>query len=527
MPGSLAARDITKSYAAVQVLDRVSLVVSPGDRVGIVGPNGIGKSTLLRVLAGLEQPDRGRIVRGGAVGYLPQEPERARGRDAARLPRAAHRRRRRRARDGRARGPARRRARARRRVHATRSTASSRSAASDFEARARARAARRRARPRALERQMTSAVRRRGGARGARRRSCSPASTSSCSTSRRTTSTSPGSTRLERFLDDLAAGVVLVSHDRAFLDRTRDARGRDRGRDAAACTSTPAAGREYEARARAGAGAARARLRATTSSERSRFTELLRVRREEAHRWAASASSRAGRAAPTAARRNALRGKVRPGEERSSSGWRRSRSRGRPGGCSSTCRPAAAAATRGASSPGAVVERGAFRSARSTSSSHWGDRLAIVGRERLGKTTLLARAARRAAARGAARGSIGPRCVFGELDQAARPVLAASLLADFGEAGPRSRPRRARCSRSSRSAPEDIVRPAPHALAGRAHARGARAPLGDAASTASCSTSRRTTSTSRRSRSSRRRSRPTRARSSSSRTTAASSNGCR
>src|SRR5262249_49197355 len=75
MPGSLVARDISKSYAAVQVLDRVSLVVSPGDRIGIVGPNGIGKSTLLRVLAGLESPDRGQVIRGGEVGYLPQEPE--------------------------------------------------------------------------------------------------------------------------------------------------------------------------------------------------------------------------------------------------------------------------------------------------------------------------------------------------------------------------------------------------------------------------------------------------------------------
>ena len=53
----------------------VSLVVSPGDRVGIVGPNGIGKSTLLRLLAGLEPPDRGTIVSSGEVGYLPQEPE--------------------------------------------------------------------------------------------------------------------------------------------------------------------------------------------------------------------------------------------------------------------------------------------------------------------------------------------------------------------------------------------------------------------------------------------------------------------
>src|SRR6266700_4234443 len=73
MPGSFNARDISKSYAAVQVLDRVSLVVAPGDRVGIVGPNGIGKSTLLRVLAGLEPPDTGRVISTGAVGYLPQE----------------------------------------------------------------------------------------------------------------------------------------------------------------------------------------------------------------------------------------------------------------------------------------------------------------------------------------------------------------------------------------------------------------------------------------------------------------------
>ena len=84
MPGSLAARDISKSFAAVQVLDRVSLVVSPGDRIGIVGPNGIGKSTLLRVLAGLEPADGGQVVRSGAVGFLPQEPGAQRRRDRAR-----------------------------------------------------------------------------------------------------------------------------------------------------------------------------------------------------------------------------------------------------------------------------------------------------------------------------------------------------------------------------------------------------------------------------------------------------------
>jgi len=40
MPGSLSVRDLSKSFAAVQVLDHVSLVVAPGDRIGIVGPNG-------------------------------------------------------------------------------------------------------------------------------------------------------------------------------------------------------------------------------------------------------------------------------------------------------------------------------------------------------------------------------------------------------------------------------------------------------------------------------------------------------
>jgi ATPase subunit of ABC transporter with duplicated ATPase domains len=50
--------------------------VGPGHRIGVVGPNGIGKSTLLRVLGGLEEPDSGRVDRAPTsltVGYLPQE----------------------------------------------------------------------------------------------------------------------------------------------------------------------------------------------------------------------------------------------------------------------------------------------------------------------------------------------------------------------------------------------------------------------------------------------------------------------
>jgi ATPase subunit of ABC transporter with duplicated ATPase domains len=57
------------------VLDHVTPTVSPGDRVGVVWPNGIGKSTLLRILAGLESPDTGSVVRAGTAGYLPQEPD--------------------------------------------------------------------------------------------------------------------------------------------------------------------------------------------------------------------------------------------------------------------------------------------------------------------------------------------------------------------------------------------------------------------------------------------------------------------
>jgi ATPase subunit of ABC transporter with duplicated ATPase domains len=72
----LAAANITKYHGAQLVLGDVTLVVPPDARIGLVGPNGVGKSTLLRILAGLEEPDRGTVRRtppGLAVAYLPQE----------------------------------------------------------------------------------------------------------------------------------------------------------------------------------------------------------------------------------------------------------------------------------------------------------------------------------------------------------------------------------------------------------------------------------------------------------------------
>ena len=74
--GALVARSVSKSFGDTVVLDRFSLSVTPGSRVALVGPNGVGKSTLLRVLAGIEPADSGTVMRepaGLSVAYLPQE----------------------------------------------------------------------------------------------------------------------------------------------------------------------------------------------------------------------------------------------------------------------------------------------------------------------------------------------------------------------------------------------------------------------------------------------------------------------
>lgn len=72
----LNAEKISKGYSERQLLDGCSLAVNEGDKIGLIGVNGTGKSTLLKIIAGLDFPDSGLVTRanGVRVAYLPQNP---------------------------------------------------------------------------------------------------------------------------------------------------------------------------------------------------------------------------------------------------------------------------------------------------------------------------------------------------------------------------------------------------------------------------------------------------------------------
>ncbi len=413
MPGALAARDISKSYAAVQVLDRVSLVVSPGDRIGIVGPNGIGKSTLLRVLAGLEAPDRGDVVRSGTIGYLPQEPE---------------------ARPG----------------ETVRAYLARRTGVGAAEVDMDALAARLQREPElaldysaALDRFLTLGGEDFDARAGAvlsdvglaQRAGRDVASLSGGEAARAALAAIllarfdvflldeptnnldfAGLDRLERFLEGLDAGVVLVSHDRAFLDRTVtrvveiEAETR-KVREYAGSWS------DYEA-ARARGRAQRESAYADYVGERGRYTLLLSRRRSDARAGGAMADRRGT---------NALRGKVAQAKhhlarleevEKPWSPWRLELD-------------FAAAPPTGfiAELAGACVQVGSFRLGPADLLLGFGDRVAIVGPNGAGKTTLI-RALTGDLPLAAGSRRVGSGTVFGELNQA-RDLFAGVLLGDF------------------------------------------------------------------------------------------------
>jgi ATP-binding cassette subfamily F protein 3 len=67
---------VRKSYGSRTVLDELDFAIEPGARIGVIGANGSGKSTMLKLLAGLDEPDAGTAVRrrGTVVSLLPQHP---------------------------------------------------------------------------------------------------------------------------------------------------------------------------------------------------------------------------------------------------------------------------------------------------------------------------------------------------------------------------------------------------------------------------------------------------------------------
>jgi ATPase subunit of ABC transporter with duplicated ATPase domains len=419
VPGSLAARDISKSYAAVQVLDRVSLAVSPGDRIGIVGPNGIGKSTLLRVLAGVETPDRGEVVRGGEVGYLPQEPQARPGESVlAYLAR----------RTGLADAeeemdllaaqlvdePG---------VAQAYSDALERFLAlggGDFEPRARGVLA-----DVGLAGREDDPVELLSGGEAAR------AALAAILLARfdvflldepTNNLDFAGLDRLERFLDGLPGGAVVVSHDRAFLDRTVTRVLEFEG-ETRRVREYPGTWSDYAA-ARERAREAQERAYDEYVSERTRFSELRQQRRMEA---------RGGDSTPNRRMTKAMSGKVRQAERRLATleqvekpwtPWE--------------LRLELRAATRGSdevvSLAGAVVERGPFRLGPIDVDLRAGDRLAVVGPNGAGKSTLIGALLGELPLAAGTR-TVGRGTVFGDLDQARDAFAEDRPLAEtFGEA---------------------------------------------------------------------------------------------
>ena len=67
--------ELTKSFGDRTLFDRVTWQIGDGDRVGLCGPNGAGKTTLLKILAGIDEPDSGAVAKPAdlTIGYLPQD----------------------------------------------------------------------------------------------------------------------------------------------------------------------------------------------------------------------------------------------------------------------------------------------------------------------------------------------------------------------------------------------------------------------------------------------------------------------
>jgi ATPase subunit of ABC transporter with duplicated ATPase domains len=417
---------VTKRYGAQTVLDQVTLTVGSRARIGLVGPNGVGKSTVLRILAGLEDVDAGTVARAPeslTAGYLPQERRARKGESllAALARRAGVSAAERELEDAAA-------------ALARQEPAENRYAAAlerflalgggDFEARARATCA---------ELGLVVGLDRPSSALSGGETARAALASILLSRFDLLLLDEPtndldfeGLDRLERFLDGYAGALVVVSHDRAFLDRTVT-------RIAAIEPDTRhvrewAGGfTEYERRRDAERVAAYARFEEARDRRRS-LAQLLSRRRTEAR----AKGDSLGRATGGADRRatHALETKVRQAErllsrnelpEKPFEPWELRLSFGRPE------RPSDRVLTL----EGAVAERGPFRLGPVDLDLKPGERLSVTGRNGSGKSTLLGMLLGEVPLVSGAR-VIGPRTTLGALGQGREAYASyAPLLAEL------------------------------------------------------------------------------------------------
>jgi ATP-binding cassette subfamily F protein uup len=64
----LMVENMSKSFTEQMLFDNVTFGINEGEKIGVIGINGTGKSTLLKIIAGLEEPDSGNVIRGKKFG---------------------------------------------------------------------------------------------------------------------------------------------------------------------------------------------------------------------------------------------------------------------------------------------------------------------------------------------------------------------------------------------------------------------------------------------------------------------------